>query len=472
MMTLAARASVLAALALAAGCGDDGGAPPVDAPPPYQRPVPVAVPLSAAGPDELLAAATGPDGTFYAAGFAAQAIGATRSVVVVKLTADGRLDGDFGTGGVATTPLDYRGENGDSELGLVVQASGKLVVEATVPNAADPDDHDVALVRVDAGGAVDPSFGDGGVRVLDLTTAVNQNGNRAGLDGARGLAQDPASGVLYAYAVSRDPGLLFGEPRTDTDFTIVKLSADGAVDASYGGGAGRFTYDLQDVSEQVHGINVLPDGSVIASGYATSPGLGSTQPVVMKVSPAGALVPDFAEGGVFHDIVLALQTEVYNVVPEGGFGVTCGYGRDTGPAAAWVSLRFDLATGARDLGWGGAAKGAVVIDPTGDQVSDNCRNAVALPRGRTLMLGTVGPFNTPMLDAAWGVLDAGGHLDAAFGPGVFIDSLGGNDSLWAGAVSTTGDRAIAVGYEGGGPDAMQTAAMNDDSYAVVIPLPP
>jgi hypothetical protein len=63
-----------AAVALAA-CGDDGATPAdaaIDGPTrPFVRPTPVAVPLSATGPDQLQAAVAGPAGSVYAAGFAA-----------------------------------------------------------------------------------------------------------------------------------------------------------------------------------------------------------------------------------------------------------------------------------------------------------------------------------------------------------------------------------------------------------------
>ena len=99
-------AAAAAAVALAA-CGDDGATAAdaaVDGPTrPFVRPTPVAVPLSATGPDQLQAAAAGPAGSVYAAGFAAAGPAAPRFVVVVKLTAAGALDPSFGGGdGVAT----------------------------------------------------------------------------------------------------------------------------------------------------------------------------------------------------------------------------------------------------------------------------------------------------------------------------------------------------------------------------------
>ncbi len=462
-----------AAVALAA-CGDDGATPAdaaIDGPTrPFVRPTPVAVPLSATGPDQLQAAVAGPAGSVYAAGFAAAGPAAPRFVVVVKLTAAGALDPTFGGGdGVATTTLDFRGDNG--EVTLAVEPGGALVVAATVAHAGDPDDHDVAVARLTADGAVDRGFGDGGVRVLDLTTATDDNGVRAGPDAARGLAIDPTRGAIYVLALSRAAGTLAGEPRTDTDVTVVKLGRDGAIDAGFGGGDGRFTYDVQLVTESARGIAVRPDGSVLVSGYANTPALGSAQPLLLALDPTGALVPGFGTGGVVYQGVLARQAEVYNLARQGQTdqGVTCGYGRQAGDQNDWLSLRFDLTTGARDPSWGGQPHGAVLIDPTGAMIGDNCYGAFALPAGRTLLVGSAGPVNVPALQAGFAVLTPTGQLDPWFDPGVHVYDLaaGGLDQFWGAAVS--GDHAIVVGYAAVG--AVQTEAGNDDAYALVVPLP-
>lgn len=488
MMPPLSRSVPLAlALCAVAACGDDehthdhdapgvdaaspdaaiDAGPDVDAAP-FVAPTPFAVPLSAAGPDQLHAAAAGPGGTFYVAGFAAATLAGPRLVTVVKLTAAGALDTTFGGGdGVATTDIEFRG--GLGEVGLATQPDGKLIISATIASAADAADRDVVVARLDPTGALDPTFGDAGTRVLDLNTAHDTGTALAGLDAARGVAIGPA-GVIYVYAQSRAEGTTSGGgPRTDVDLTVAKLTATGAVDTTFGGGDGKFTLDLQNVSEVARGINVLADGSVIATGYANTPGLGSVQPVIFKLSSAGELVSAFATGGVFHDTVLAAQTEIYNVAIHGNHLVSAGYGRATGTQNDWVSMRFDATTGARDTTWGGAANGAVLLDPSGMMVGDNCRNAVGLPGGRTLLVGSAGPNNMPEQDAVFAVLSATGTLDPAFGDGVHLYPLGanGNDAFWGGAVS--GGNAIAVGFKGGG--ATQTETVNDDAWAVIIPLP-
>jgi uncharacterized delta-60 repeat protein len=439
-------------------------APPPDGPAPFVPPTPFAVPLSAAGPDQLQSAAAGPGGTFFAAGYAAATLTGPRMVTVIHTSTTGPVAG-FGTGGVATLPLTFRG--GASEVDVAVQSTGKVIVTATVANAANPNDRDVAIARLNANGTLDASFGDNGVRILDWSTAHDNAGTLVGFDGVRAVAIG-ADDAIYLHGFARAAGTTSGgAPRTDTDFVVGKLTADGAVASSFGTD-GRFALDLQQVNATPHALVVLPDGSLLAGGYANTPGLGSVQVVLFKLSATGALVPGFATGGVFHDLVLAAQTEIYGLALHGTHVVTAGYGRPSGDTNDWVSLRFDVATGARDLTWGGATNGAVLIDPTGQMVADNCRTGVALPGGATLLVGSAGPANLPAQDAAYAILDATGRLDTRYGDGAHTTALGanGNDQFWGAAVS--GDHALLVGYQGGG--ATPTETNNDDAFGLLLPL--
>lgn len=472
----------LASLAFVAACGDDlkssarPDAPPVDpdaapdAPPdanPYVPPAPFAVPISAAGPDQLQSLAPGPDGTFYAAGFSAATVAGVRNVIVVKLTATG-LDTTFGGGdGIATTTTEFKG--GSDEIDIAVQSTGKIVVSATVANAGNANDRDVAVLRLLDTGEPDPDFGVAGVRVLDLNTAHDNGTMLVGLDSARSIAIGPGD-VIFVHALQRGEGTKTGGgPRTDTDFAVTKLSADGAPELAYGGGDGKYLLDITESNATPKGLTAFADGTVIANGYANSPGLGTVQPVLFKLSAVGEPVTAFADQGLFHETVLQAQTEIYGVAVHGNNLVTGGYGREVTDAQNdWVSLRFDATTGARDLTWGGTTNGAVVIDPAGMMAADNCRNAIALPGGKTALIGSTGPGNVPEQNAVFAILAADGTLDPAFGGKAHVYPLGanGNDQFWGGAVS--GGKAMIVGYKGGGMT--QTETVNDDAWAIVLPV--
>lgn len=468
-----------AAIAGLASCGDNGNdvtpdGPPADpdampdAPPPaFVPPTPLAVRLSATGPDQLQSATAAPDGKFYAAGFAGAAVTGPRPVTVVRLTATG-LDPAFGTNGVFTSTIDFRG--GAGEVGIATQPGGKIVVSATVANATDPTDRDIAVLRLDATGALDTTFGVNGVRVIDLNTAHNNGTALVGLDAARGISVD-GDGRIYVLANSRGTGTATGGgPRTDTDFTVARLTAEGALDTAWGTG-GKHQLDIQESNATPRGLRALGDGTVIVGGYANSPGVGSVQPVLYKLKTDGSLDTEWAKatGGVFHEAVLAIQTEIYNFALQGEHLVTAGYGRNAGTSNDYVSLRFRLADGVRDLTWGGTTNGASVIDPSGTMLGSNCRNAIALTNGRTALIGSTGPSNMPTQDAAIVILGPDGRVDtASYGDGIHTFALGanGNDQFWGGAVS--GSNAVFVGWKGGG--ATQSETTNDDAYVVVLPL--
>lgn len=454
-------------------CGDDDPSAPFepspDAPPAsFVPPTPVALSLSATGPDQLQSVVAGPGGTFYVGGFAGAAATGPFRAVVAQVDAAGALVPSFGSGGVVTTDLVVPGVS--DEVDLAVQADGKLLVGATVIASGAPTDRDVAVLRLTAAGQVDSTFGDSGVRVLDLSTT---GGGSTITDSLRALAIG-ADGAIFLHGAQKAEGSVTGgdTPRVDSDFYVVKLTAQGALDSTWGA-AGKYLQDIYLNAAHSNAVprfvRALPDGTVLAGGYSNA--IGTVQPVLFKLSASGAPVATFASGGLYHDTILAVQTEVYGVAVHGDKVVTGGYGRQSGASNDWVSLRFDVNTGARDVTWGGASNGAVVFDPSGAMLGSNLRSAVALPGGKTLLVGSTGPGNMAAQDAVFAVLDASGKLDVEYGTGVVKYPFGsnGNDQLWSVAVS--GGKAMMVGYKGGlAALAMQTAAQNDDGY--LVPLTP
>lgn len=106
-----------------------------------------------------------PDGKIVVAGSrsnASDVLGFT----IVRYDTDGSLDASFGTGGVVV--VDFAGLPAAAN-DLAIQGDGKIVVAGwTETGAGGPESRDFAVVRLDASGALDPSFsGDGGL-TLDL----------------------------------------------------------------------------------------------------------------------------------------------------------------------------------------------------------------------------------------------------------------------------------------------------------------
>jgi uncharacterized delta-60 repeat protein len=478
---------------LLAACGDNnGGAGPdannpdpdaaPDAPPGFVPPTAFAVQMSPAGPDQLMSAAAGPSGTFYAAGFAAATVAGAKDVIVVRLKGEGggaTLDTTFSGDGIASTGVTFVGSS--DEIDIVVLPDGKLlvtaVVAATTVNALDAGDRDIAIIKLDATGALDTSFGGGdGVATFSLNTSILNTAvppAAVGRDGIRSIAV-ASDGKIYVHAYQRREGVDGGGlPFLDTDFVVARILADGsALDTAWGQAAsGKHVLDIAGSSATPRQLAIVGD-QVVASGYATSTISGNTvQPVLYKVLADGTGSDTAFAGGLFHEEVLAIQTEIYGFVIHGNAIVTAGYGRNTGTTNDWVSMKFDTTTGARDTGFGGVTTpvpGAVVFDPSGAMLGSNCRNAVMAPRGKTVLIGSTGPGNMPAQDAVFAVLDSAGKLDTTFGTGIHRYKLGsdGNDQFWGGVAS--GNRVLIVGFKGGGMT--QTDTSNDDSFGIILPM--
>ncbi|AKS42549.1 delta-60 repeat domain-containing protein [Wenzhouxiangella marina] len=128
-------------------------------------------------------------------------------LAVLRLQADGSLDTSFGTGGWVTIDIDG---NDDSAQDLLVQPDGKVVVLGEAFYTSQPGVQDFLLTRLNADGSVDTSFGTAGFTHLDVDD----------FDFAISLRQ-LANGQLVIGGAS------------DGDFIAARFSADGILDTSF-----------------------------------------------------------------------------------------------------------------------------------------------------------------------------------------------------------------------------------------------
>lgn len=408
---------------------------------------------SAMGHDRLFGVAWDAAGRFYATGVVADSTEATADfrTQVRRFLADGTPDATWGTQGVATHNLAV-GTSGEVTRGIVVQRSGKVVVAATVEHvgAMDARDRDIALARFNADGTLDTTFGTNGVVTLDLSDGV-LDGTTYVADTAWALTTYPDDRLVVTGARKRDGG-------TDTDFAVVRLSADGVRDMAFGTN-GVASVDVNNRSASPRNATVLADGSIVMAGYMTDG--GAVKPVLFKLTPAGQLDTTFGAGGIYTETVLAVVTEAYAARLQGTSFVTAGYGRaSTMESIDWLSLRIS-ATGTRDLTYGNM--GVARLDRMG--FADNARDLAILPDNRVMLVGG-GRSAESDSDGMIAVLTANGQPDTTWGTmGRRVFDFGGaSDFFWAVALSPDNSRVALVGAR-----AVAAGMGNDDSVVFVLP---
>jgi uncharacterized delta-60 repeat protein len=383
---------------------------------------------------------------------------------------------------------------GQVASGIVVQSTGKIVIAGAAehdPKAAGllANDTDIVLVRWNADGSLDSTFGNRGVVVLDLNSGV-VTPNTMGVDTLTGGDSQWALSVtpddkLIVHGTQRAEGFQTDgvTPRTDNDWALVRLSADGVLDSTFSGD-GKVTLDIGGAGASARAVTLLDDGGIIAAGYLNSMVLGqsATEPVLYKVDADGEFDDTFATAdawaapGVWHDFALQppLGAECYGAAINGDHLITIGYGptNGTGSGSDWVSLRFSL-DGVRDTTYGTSLGGATYIDADG--YGDNGRSVLVLPHGRIMGVGggrpapeTAPPAGTnPPGDAMIAILSEDGVPDESFAPDGFqlYDLGGAADFFWAADVQPDQKHVAVVGIASGA-----TAGVNDDN-AVLFLLP-
>ena len=166
--------------------------------------------------------------------------GLTTDVAVLRFDADGHPDASFG-GGDGIVLAD--GGNGASGSGVAVQGDGTVVVSGSTQ--APFQDPDTAVFRFEPDGDPDATFGGGdGVVIQALDPTDVDFGKGVTLVGGQPLVVGTFGGELFA----------------------MKLEADGDPDPTFGGGDGVTTASFAFGVWGAGGVVVQPNGAILAVG--------------------------------------------------------------------------------------------------------------------------------------------------------------------------------------------------------------
>jgi uncharacterized delta-60 repeat protein len=126
---------------------------------------------------------------------------------LARYTASGALDPSFGTGGVVKTPV---GPSFDIAYGLALMPWGRLVAVGSARISTSAQGAVIAAVAYNADGSLDTYFGDGGKRMQRVA-------------GTTGAPDEILYGVVTDIANARLWGVGYGVPDTTRDFMAVEF---------------------------------------------------------------------------------------------------------------------------------------------------------------------------------------------------------------------------------------------------------
>lgn len=197
---------------------------------------------------------------------------------VVRLRRDGAVDTSFGTGGVAeNTPGDFS----MAVNGLAVQPDGRIVAVGTAGFASRPPDF--LVLRYLPDGSLDSSFGIAGVVLTDF-------GGRD--DYAHSVVVQPDGRILVG-------GLSeLNAVGSTSDYALARYNGDGSPDTTFGI-AGKVAVDVHGTGDSPGLIALGPGGKILVAGHSreTASPSGRSDVSVARLNADGSLDALFATGG-------------------------------------------------------------------------------------------------------------------------------------------------------------------------------
>jgi uncharacterized delta-60 repeat protein len=182
-----------------------------------------------------------PDGKIVLAGSHTDSVTGSVDFVTARFNANGTADSTFGNGGVVTT----HGGTSDGFDGVTIQGDGKIVVSGTEYHALD-------LLRYNADGSLDSTFGTGGTVSVPLPDGGAHHG---------GGVVVQADGKIIAGGNLPD-----GAPNNAQFFGALRVNPDGSVDTGYGNGGWAMAQIGPGAQE--YAMALEPDGRLVLAGYA------------------------------------------------------------------------------------------------------------------------------------------------------------------------------------------------------------
>lgn len=376
----------------------------------------------------LVANALGVDGALQAdgkivIGTAAPDNALGTKMAVLRLLANGAVDGTFGTAGIATVPFPA-GSTG-SATSVAIQTDGKILAASGVLQTPSGLLDAFSVARFNSNGSVDTTFGVQGVATATLPGSFG---------GAAVVLVQPDKKILLAGSSKATTPVR--APRTSA---LVRFNANGTLDTTFGS-AGIV---ISSAFGPVTAAALEPDGSIlVTSNQAAVPNVAarfSSTGASLPLALTGTLAPIKAQGNVTFssDGHVVSGGTVHGLGKDGTFEQVVELTINGGVVFAGPS--FDWGTpgvfNAEDV------VQAIAVEPTGEFVAGGislvCPTSqvcLVAQTSRAFGLAVLLPKATPP-----------GSLDPSFGAGGIVQTQPGQKGQVLGLLLQPDRKIIAVG---------------------------
>jgi len=239
--------------------------------------------------DTLTGGAVQPDKKVVAVGYSEQMqdMGSTFSFVVARFGQDGQLDVTFNAGG--PTPgvqiVDFFGATNARAFAVAFTRDGRIVAVGQAQDTASISSevfYAVAVLNTD--GSLDTTFAGSGRKVFGPSEIAMNDASVARAVAIQSIGADDYI-ILAGYG-----------QQAEKRFQVARIELDGTLDATFGTAGVTQVIFAADTDEQANGVDVYPDGQIIAIGTSGTAAT-SQQVIATRLTMNGTLDPTFGTAG-------------------------------------------------------------------------------------------------------------------------------------------------------------------------------
>jgi len=346
------------------------------------------------------------NGKIVAAGYTQT--GDVQNIAVARYNSDGSLDTSFNSTGKVTTLTS--GATASYANAVAIDSSNKILVAGTTTLS---DLSNIMVARYTTAGALDATFGTGGVATL----AIGDGG------GANSIIIDANNKIVVVGTV-----VISGQP----NLFVARFNSDGTLDTGFG--TSGYTTVTGGVAYLGNCVKIDSNAKIVACGNTPQDFLlirfnaDGTLDTSFGVDETGIVVTPIPDG--VNSVIRSMVLDSSNRAVVAGSSNISGNN-------AFVLARYD-SSGSLDTTFGNDSTGIVIIAIG----TDDRANAVTLDLDEKIVAG--GIFSGNLTTARF---DTNGSLDTTFGiGGAVITTMSNQSELFSLAVQASDGRVVAGGY--------------------------
>lgn len=194
-------------------------------------------------------------------------------ILVLKLNADGTFDNSFGTNGVQVINFDSLSQRAFCS----VMNGDKILIGGTVSNPTEAS----LLVQLNANGSIDTSFGTNGYRYVQFDSNAKEDYDR-----------------FQSVKIDKDKIYAVGAKAIDPlkyVINLAKFNINGTLDTSFSDD-GKLLIDTQSDKDFINDLNILQDNSILLAGVTAVS--SSSKSLLVKLNPDGTYKTNFGNKGI------------------------------------------------------------------------------------------------------------------------------------------------------------------------------